>query len=114
MFFILFSCKNENNTIETKDEAVVKSDYSAGKNIYTDHCSLCHQENGEGIPGAFPELINKKADINSVVNGVKGTVMVAFKDSLSDQKIADVINYINHSWGNEYDEIDEEMISEFK
>lgn len=56
--------------------------------------------------GSIPSLKEKEADLNSVMNGLEGSVMVAFKDSLTDQQTADVINYINHSWGNEFNEID--------
>ncbi len=29
-----------------------------GEKIYMEKCIVCHQANGEGIPGAFPPLKN--------------------------------------------------------
>ena len=112
---LFFSCSNnEESSNQNEEIAEIVPDYSAGKTIYTNNCQTCHQENGEGVTGAFPSLTEKAADINSVVNGVEGSVMIAFKDTLSDQQITDVINFINHNWGNKYNEIKTNDISEIK
>ena len=37
---------------------------------------------------------------NRVMNGKQGTAMVAFKDQLNDQDLADVITYERNAWGN--------------
>ena len=112
---IFFSCSNNKESSNQNEENTeIVPDYSAGKAIYTNNCQTCHQENGEGVPGAFPSLTEKTADINSVVNGDEGSVMKAFKDKLSDQQITDVINFINHNWKNKYDEINTIDISELK
>ena len=34
------------------------------------------------------------------MNGKQGTAMVAFKDQLNDQDLADVITYERNAWGN--------------
>lgn len=38
--------------------------------------------------------------MNRVLNGKPGTAMVAFKQQLKDQDLADVITYERNSWGN--------------
>lgn len=80
-------------------------DYSAGETVYKNKCMACHQENGEGVDPSFPALKGEAADINTVVNGKEGTAMVAFKNQLSNQEIADVINYVNHAWGNNFNAV---------
>ncbi len=92
--------ENNEAAAEAPEEATETIDYSAGMTIYTNKCLACHQENGEGVNPSFPALKGKTADINIIVNGKDGTAMAAFKDQLSDQEIVDVINYVNHAWGN--------------
>jgi len=91
-----------NNAAEEIAETV---DYSAGEIIYKNKCMACHQENGEGVDPSFPALKGVATDINIVVNGKESTAMAAFKDQLSNQEIADVINYVNHAWGNNFDAV---------
>jgi nitrite reductase (NO-forming) len=87
-----------------------------GKIVYTNNCMNCHMEDGKGLSGAFPPLAKsdylKRApkDLISVilkgqsgeikVNGVVYNGMMPAQDYLSDEEIADVLNYINNSWGN--------------
>lgn len=112
---LFFSCSNNEESSNQDVENVEQiPDYSAGKAVFINNCQTCHQENGEGVPGAFPSLTGKAADINSVVNGIEGSVMIAYKDVLSDQQITGVINFINHSWGNIFDEINTKDITEIK
>ena len=87
---------------------------SNGKNVYETYCMSCHQENGQGIPSAFPPLAKtgRLGDKNKLVkiilqgmsgpiniNGVKYEAEMA-SISLTDKETADVINYIRNSWGN--------------
>ncbi|NOZ34896.1 MAG: cytochrome c [Chlorobi bacterium] len=97
--------ENEDTTEDVAEDTTEAADYSAGKTIYTNKCMACHQENGEGVDPSFPALKGKTADLDIVVNGTDGTAMAAFKDQLSDQEIVDVINYVNHAWGNNADAI---------
>ncbi len=86
-----------------------------GKQVYTTLCIACHQADGKGLPGAFPPLANSDYLLNDIdkgihavkyglqgeitVNGVKyNSVMVS--QQLSDQEVADVLNYVLNSWGN--------------
>src|SRR5690606_17267105 len=82
------------------------------------HCSACHQETGEGLPGAFPALkgntVVNNADpamhIHTVLFGLEGatvdgvkydSAMPDFGGTLSDSDIANIINYERSSWGNQ-------------
>jgi len=101
-----------------------------GEKVYTTNCAVCHQQNGAGIAGTFPPLINgtafsgnstqntrlaelgfwkdgkivlgpKEQHIKIVLNGITGTVMPAFGKQLSDLDIAAAISYERNSWGNQ-------------
>ncbi|WP_394246111.1 cytochrome c oxidase subunit II [Vibrio profundi] len=82
--------------------------YASGEAIYKARCAVCHQANGEGIPGAFPAIkgspialgdISQHIDI--VLNGKPGTAMQAFNTQLTEQEIAAVVTYQRNAWGNE-------------
>lgn len=86
----------------------LKSVMTRGEKVYLTTCVACHQPTGAGIPPTFPALKGSPmtttgpvADhIDRVMNGKQGTAMVAFKDQLSDQDLADVITYERNAWGN--------------
>lgn len=78
-----------------------------GEKVYNTMCAACHQQNGAGIPPAFPALKGSSValgpvekHINIVVNGVSGTAMQAFGAQLSDVDLAAVITYERNAWGN--------------
>jgi mono/diheme cytochrome c family protein len=88
-----------------------------GRNLYSAHCSSCHQADGAGLPGTFPPLkgsgVVNKADatkhIQVVLNGLQGArvggvvyaaAMPPYAGTLRDAEIAAIINYERSSWGN--------------
>lgn len=78
-----------------------------GKEVYEKTCVACHQVTGMGIPGVFPALNGSKVatgdvakHLDTVVNGVAGTAMSAWKEQLNDLEIAAVITYERNSWDN--------------
>jgi mono/diheme cytochrome c family protein len=79
-----------------------------GEALYKGICQGCHMPNAQGAVGAgmYPALAkNPKLEvagypISVVVNGQKA--MPAFGSMLSDQQIADVINYVRTHFGNNY------------
>ncbi len=92
-----------------------------GKEVYTAQCMSCHQPNGEGLSGVFPPLagsdhltkdqeksisiILKGQNEEITVNGIKYSVPMAAMNSLTDQQIADVLNYMGQSWGNQFNTV---------
>jgi len=87
-----------------------------GARVYASNCLACHQENGAGIPGAFPPLAKSDylmADegraIRAIAQGLSGEIEVNGVKyngvmpllNLSDEATAHVMTYIRNSWGNE-------------
>ncbi|MDX8528945.1 cytochrome c [Mesorhizobium sp. MSK_1335] len=95
---------------------------SAGKNIYTDQCSACHQLGGDGVKNMFPSLKGSAAVqshqpfsvVRLVLNGGHAASgpgnpnmlsMPSFGWKLSDREIAAVTTYIRNAWGNKADPV---------
>jgi len=92
-----------------------------GKAVYNAQCMSCHMAKGEGLPGVYPPLagsdhlskdqdksisiILKGQNEEITVNGTKYSVPMAAMNSLSDQQVADVLNYIGNSWGNQFNTV---------
>ncbi|MEZ7229098.1 cytochrome c [Alteromonas sp. DY56-G5] len=84
-----------------------------GKTVFTT-CAACHLATGEGLPGAFPPLVNLPATfekeggkeylISVVLQGLNGPIksqgqtyagfMQAFAPTLSDDEVAGVLSYV--------------------
>ena len=90
------------NPVSASPESV-----AAGKQIYGRRCASCHAASGEGGPGndlipAAPSLVDdavkQKTDgqvFNNIKNGVPPDFnMVPFKDTLKDDEIWNVVNYL--------------------
>ncbi|HKJ34714.1 MAG TPA: cbb3-type cytochrome c oxidase subunit II [Balneolaceae bacterium] len=88
-----------------------------GKNIFVQNCAACHQQNGKGVPGAFPPLagdpvvnnIDPTEHIETVlygkssktIGGVKYSAqMPPLGESMSNAEVAAVINYERTHFGN--------------
>jgi len=79
-------------------------------------CFVCHQANGQGVPGQIPPLAksdllmaDKAGAIRGVLQGRNGEVTVNGKKyngimipfgQLKDEQVADVITYVRNNWGN--------------
>ncbi len=79
-----------------------------GQAVYEKACVACHQVTGLGIPGVFPGLVGGAIatgeidkHIDTVLNGVSGTAMSAWRDQLNDLELAAVITYERNAWGND-------------
>jgi len=90
------SAVNENNVVQSKDDAVLKS----GAALFTNRCTPCHGEHGEGIVG--PNLTDEywlhgggiKSVFKTIKYGVPEKGMIAWEKSLSASQISDLANYI--------------------
>lgn len=92
----------------------IEESIARGKRIYESSCFACHQTNGQGLPGAFPPLAksdylnDKNKSISAVVHGLEGKITVNGKEYnsimpaqvLSDDEVANVLNYVYSAWGN--------------
>ncbi|MFT5169359.1 MAG: mono/diheme cytochrome c family protein [Saprospiraceae bacterium] len=92
--------------------------YSQGGILYKNNCANCHMEDGSGLKGLIPPLAkadflkDNQAQISCIIkNGIKGAITVngrvydtemAGIQSLNEVQINNVINYINHAWGNDF------------
>ena len=90
--------------------------YTHGKILYDHFCVQCHQDDGTALRQLIPPLAGsdylndhrselaclirngQKGEI--VVNGIRYNQEMPAVPELSDIEIANVINYINSSWGN--------------
>ncbi|WP_164155344.1 c-type cytochrome [Sandarakinorhabdus rubra] len=90
-----------------------------GAEVYQNVCQACHMANALGGEGAgkIPALAKNGAlEASSypimVVTGGKGA-MPWFRGQLTDQQIADVINYVRSHFGNRYkDKVTPAMVAE--
>ena len=93
----------------------LKQSISRGNDIYVDFCMQCHLANGKGDLLTIPPLDGsdwltkkRKLSIQSVKFGQNGPITVKGKKfnnimpalGLSNQEVADVMNYIMNSWSN--------------
>ena len=79
--------------------------YQGGGVLFNNVCQSCHMPEGHGA-GPYPAL-SKDAkltvaaySITLILNGSK--IMPAFGPMLTDQQIADVVNYVRTHFGNSY------------
>ncbi|KAB7644901.1 c-type cytochrome [Polymorphobacter fuscus] len=79
-----------------------------GAVVYKEVCQACHMENAMGAEGAGRiAALARNRNLESadypitVVTGGKGP-MPWFRGGLSDQQIADVVNYVRSHYGNHY------------
>jgi cytochrome c oxidase subunit II len=86
----------------TTDELMLE-----GEQVYTRFCASCHQVNGQGIPPAFPSLVDtavttgpRDDHIRLILDGVVGSAMQAFGKQLDARQVAAVVQYERHAWGN--------------
>ena len=88
-----------------------------GEQLFATNCAACHQASGEGLPGAFPSLRGNAAvndtdptlHIHTVLFGAHGVTiggvsyasqMPPFGPQLTDQDVADLVDYERGAWGN--------------
>ncbi len=82
-----------------------------GEDLYKGICQGCHMPGAKGAigAGAYPALANNAHlraavyPINVVVNGQRA--MPPFGAGLSDEQIANVLNYVRTNFGNHYKDV---------
>lgn len=93
---------------------VEKDPLVEGKKIYVKNCATCHQQDGRGLPGVYPPLVNSnwaqdkpERIIKVVLSGLQGEVfvngqkysnaMTPFGAQLEDDDIAYVLTFVRTS-----------------
>ena len=90
--------------------------FQHGEILYQNFCANCHMDDGSGLEGFIPPLANADfmrdrkdevpciirfgMDTEIIVNQRKYQQPMAGVPQLTDTEITNVINYINHSFGN--------------
>lgn len=112
LILLLVNCNSNDKKVVSKE---LSASIEAGQSVYQNFCLNCHMANGEGIEKVYPPLANSdnlknnlEASIRATKYGLKGKIIVNGKVynnvmapmGLSDQEVADVMNYISNSWGN--------------
>lgn len=113
-------------------DALWKGDDSkVGAGVYIDNCAACHRTDGQGYTRVFPALagnpVLQTADASSLIHIVLagGTLpathtapstftMPGFAWRLSDQEVADVVNFIRTSWGNQGSQVSADDVKQMR
>lgn len=106
--FIFSSCAS-------KEELKFRQYMNQGKRLYNTNCANCHQPDGSGLGQLFPPLTNDFSKKNKAliicgirygiegpleINGTTYNGQMPPNVHLSHLEIAEIITYINNSWGN--------------
>lgn len=138
--YFLASCtggtQSEESSVEDAEEATEEVSeemtqlIATGETVYNQYCLACHQANGQGVPGAFPPLVetewvlgDETRLITIVLNGLQGEITVngetynnvmAPHSFLTDDEVAGVLTYVRQSFGNDADPISVEAVAEVR
>jgi mono/diheme cytochrome c family protein len=97
------------------EDPELKASIERGASVYTEFCVRCHMSEGIDTSNRYPPLAGsnwltekRKETIHATKYGLRGDIEVngvAYRDimvpqGLSDEEVADVLNYIMNSWGN--------------
>jgi mono/diheme cytochrome c family protein len=110
--FMLSCNQSENKSHNTSPKFTQY--YNQGEQLYTMHCSNCHQKNGKGLGRLYPPLdssdymTNNFGDVICLIeNGKKGSLIVngiEFNQAmpgvptLTDLEVAEIATYIYNTW----------------
>ncbi|MBT3668424.1 MAG: cytochrome c [Opitutae bacterium] len=115
---------------EEKELQKIEKKVRTGKKIFSIRCASCHQVNGLGIPNQYPPLDGSEwvaADpeliINVILKGLKGEILVKGEKygtsaavnmaavPINDREIANVATYVRQAWGNDFPEVNEDLVA---
>jgi ubiquinol-cytochrome c reductase cytochrome b subunit len=103
-------------TASGANSATASTTTGPGASVFSENCASCHGAQGKGVPGTFPPLADNPVVtgdpdkvIGIVLGGLHGAITVggqsyngqmpAWKGTLTNKQIADVITYIRGSLG---------------
>lgn len=111
-----------------RETATVQQDPESlpGHALYEEHCLPCHQEDGKGVPGMFPPLINtdfvngekeklvriitEGLDQEIEINGEVFDTPMAPLPHLTDREIADILTFVRAKFGSVTTEVTESEV----
>jgi len=117
---LLVACQSE-------DQLEFNRYYSNGRVVYQSKCQNCHGANGEGLQSLIPPLTDSvylKANKTTLAcylkYGLKGKINVSKKQfdgempatGIADIHLAEVLTYINNSFGNKSGVVTTQMVNE--
>jgi mono/diheme cytochrome c family protein len=106
-----------------------------GKRLFTQNCTVCHQQTGLGVPGQFPPLAGSEWVLSQdwhgdnhivriVLHGFHGSVtvkgeqfnnvMAPWGKVLKDEQIAAILTYVRNEWGNKAPPITKDFVSKIR
>jgi mono/diheme cytochrome c family protein len=100
-----------------------------GQALYEQHCLVCHQADGSGVPNLNPPLKgtswvqgDKTRLINVLLKGLQGQEIdeemydnaMPAHDFLDDTQIANVLTYIRSNFGNKADAVTAEEVKKVR
>ena len=117
--------------VAPKTSGAIADPIVVGRNVFAKNCEACHQENGAGIPGAFPPVVGSEwvtgpaeTVVRILLNGLHETitvagatyngVMPAWRDVLTDQEIAAVATYMRQLPPNASPPVDPELVAKLR
>jgi mono/diheme cytochrome c family protein len=113
--FLIAACTVALFSFQDKKPFDLKASMARGEQLYISYCLSCHMDQGQGIEGVYPPLAksdylmaDKKRSIQQILYGVSGEIKVNGKIfnlempgfDLTNEEVADILNYIRNSWGN--------------
>lgn len=103
--------------------------YQIGERLYKAQCANCHLDNGQGLGALIPPLagsdylVKHRAELACLVRyGIADTILVNGQQysekmpphgKMSDVQIANVLNYVLSSWGNELPPLHPEELKQY-
>jgi mono/diheme cytochrome c family protein len=114
LFYSIADGSSECNRYVSQEKKSLQSSIADGKEIFQEFCITCHLANGKGsetvppLAGSDWLQTKRKESIHAVKFGQSGPIKVNGKNynntmppmGLTDEEVADVMNYVMHSWGN--------------
>jgi cytochrome c551 len=113
--FLLLTCeKNSEQSQSSSSSPKFTQYYNQGEQLFTKHCSNCHQSDGTGLGRVYPPLnVSDFMDNNFeeviclirygrsgelIVNGINFNQPMPGVGNLTDLEIAEITTYIYNTW----------------
>ena len=112
LFCLDAACAHASDTVPAQLSVGWRFGQKDGESLYRGVCQGCHMPHGEGVStgaGMYPALADNQRlagaayPVYNVLHGRNG--MPAFAGYLSDDQVAEVVNYVRTNMGNHYTDV---------